>query len=152
MKNKKLTNYFLIPAVITIWSIIAYKITIKDDDSSGINSFNDGPKKEQISKENKEYALINNYADPFFHKEPKVISDPLPVSEVVKPKVENVWPTIRFNGYILNGSIVRGHLTVNGEDKILQVNETASENCYVTALTSDSVQLKYLGNSQWFKK
>ena len=43
-------------------------------------------------------------------------------------------------------------MTINGEDKILQVNEKIMEDYMVSAITPDSVEINSQGNSRWFKK
>jgi hypothetical protein len=153
MKNKKFTCYVLIPAVTIIWGIIIYKIIVKDDDSAALAALSNTPKKEKSVSEKDVYQLINNYTDPFnsetHQKKVSLISD---LNDAVEPKIENKWPAIRFNGYVLNGKKMKCHLTVDGEDKILQEHESILKDCIVSAITSDSVKIIYLANSRWFKK
>ncbi len=153
MKNNKLTYYLLIPAVMIIWGIIIYKIVVRNDDRKVSETRINAPKKGKAVNENEIYQLINNYSDPFFGEHPQLnevsSSDR---QEVVKPKVEKKWPVIRFDGYILNGNKIKCHLTVSGEDKILQVNEKVIEDYIVSAITPDSVKINCEGNSRWLKK
>jgi len=125
---------------------------VKDDDFTRYGQLPDISKKEKEDINNKDYQLIDNYSDPFFGWVRPTVTSTSHVGIRVQPKPEVKWPEIHFNGYILNKNIVRGHLTINGEDKILQLNETILDNCLVTAITPDSVQVRYQGNSRWFKK
>jgi hypothetical protein len=153
MKNKKLTYFVLFPAVIIIWGIIIYKITNKDDDFKGNNVYSNTRKKEKTEIKNEVYELINDYSDPFFHElsqTTKAESSDTP--EAVKPRIEKKWPAIRFDGYIVNGNKIKCHLTINSEDKILQVHEKIMDDYIVSAITPDSVEINCLGNSRWFKK
>lgn len=153
MKNKKLTYYVLIPAVIIIWGIIIYKIRVKDDDNAKLAALANTHKKEKSVSEKDVYQLINNYADPFIselHQTKEALI--LDLNDAAKPKIENKWPEIRFNGYVLNGKKMKCHLTINGEDKILQEHDSILKDCIVSAITSDSVKIIYLENFRWFKK
>ena len=153
MKNKKFTYYVLFPAVIIIWGIIIYKITVKDEDFKSYNIRSSLPKKEKSGNENDVYSLINNYPDPFFHDLPQTDDTfSSEEQEVEKPKVEKKWPAFHFDGYIVNGNKVRCHLTINGEDKIQQVQEKVIEDYVITAITPDSVKINCQGNSRWYKK
>lgn len=136
-----------------IWGIIIYKISVKDDDFTEHNALSNAPLKEKVSIENEVYQLKNNYSDPFFHELPQTTAEQNDdVKEVVKPKIEKKWPAILFDGYILNGNKIKCHLTVNGEDKILQVHDKVLEDYIVSAITHDSVEINCQGNSRWFKK
>lgn len=152
MKNKKLTYFFLVPAVLLIWGIIIYKISAKRDDFNEPNILSNVSRKAKTPEKDEGYQLINNYPDPFFHESFQIEEENTDVLEVVKPKIEKKWPAIRFDGYILNGNKIKCHLTVNGEDKILQVQETILEDYIVSAITPDSVKINCQGNSRWFKK
>jgi hypothetical protein len=153
MKNKKITYYILLPAVIVIWSLIVYKIKVRDNEYKKINEFSNTSKKERSISEDKEYQLLNNYKDPFFQhfsQTNKTFSSE--EKKIVKPKNEKKWPAIRFDGYILNGDKIKCHLTVGGEDKILQEHEKILEDYIVLAITRDSVKIGSQGDSRWFKK
>jgi hypothetical protein len=152
MKNKKLTYYVLIPAVLLIWGIIIYKISLKRDDFIESNIPSNVSRNAKTPKENEGYQLISNYPDPFFHESFQIEEESSDVQAVVKPKIEKKWPAIRFDGYILNGNKIKCHLTVNGEDKILQVQETILEDYVVSAITPDSIRINCQGNSRWYKK
>lgn len=126
---------------------------VKDDDFTVPDKLSTIPKKERAVSEIVEYQLLNNYRDPFFHGLAQADEEFDPDEQVVvKPKIERKWPEIRFDGYILNGKKIKCHLTINGEDKILQVHEMVLEDYMVTAITSDSVEINCQGNSRWFKK
>ena len=153
MKNKKFTYYVLFPAVILVWGLIVYKIVVKDGDYTVTNEPSSIQKKEQSNVENDGYELFNNYPDPFLEGYPQAeenfgSGEP----EVTVPKTVKKWPIIRFDGYIINGTKIKCHMTINGEDKILQVNEKAMEDYVVSAITPDSVEINSQGNSKWFKK
>lgn len=153
MKNKKFTYFVLIPAVLIIWGIIIYRISVKDDDFSVYEVNSNTPTIEKTGLENDVYQLINNYSDPFLvAPKPMAEAKKSNVEVYAKSKLENTWPDIRFNGYILNAKEVRGHLNINNEDKILQVHEVFLENYVVSAITPDSVQIRCKGESKWFKK
>lgn len=153
MKNKKFTYYVLFPSVIIVWGLIVYKIVVKDGDYTVTNEPPGIQKKEQPKAEDEGYELLNNYPDPFLQEYPQAdeyfdSGEP----EVAAPKTVKKWPTIRFDGYIVNGTKIKCHMTINGEDKILQVNEKVMEDYIVLAITPDSVEINSQGNSRWFKK
>lgn len=153
MKNKKFTYYVLFPAVILVWGLIVYKIVVKDGDYTAANELSGIQKKEQPIVENEAYELLNNYPDPFLQEYPQAEENfDSGELEVAVPKTVKKWPTIRFDGYILNGTKIKCHMTINGEDKILQVNENVIEDYIVSKITPDSVQINSQGNSRWFKK
>jgi hypothetical protein len=153
MKNKKFTYFVLLPAVITIWGLIVYRIVTKNDSFSLPEKYSGIPKKERSVVENKDYQLLNNYKDPFYQHLPQADetfnSDE---QEINKPKKERKWPVIRLNGYILNGNKIKCHLTINGEDKILQVQENVLEDYIVSVITPDSIKISSQGDSRWFKR
>jgi len=153
MKNKKITYYILLPAVIAIWGLIVYRIVAKNDSYSLPEKYSGSLKKEPSVAEDKDYQLLNNYRDPFSQHFPQADetfdSDEREINE---PKKEKKWPAIRLNGYILNGNKIKCHLTINGEDKILQVQEKVLENYIVSLITPDSVKISSQGDSRWFKR
>jgi len=153
MKNKKLTYYVLIPSVIIIWGLIIYKIVMRDNGHIQSNDFSRISKVKQAVIEKNTYQLLDNYPDPFFcdysQSDERFSSDD---QEVVLPKSEKKWPAIRFNGYILNGKKIKCHLTINGEEKILQVNEKVTDDYIVSVITPDSVKIDCQSSYQWFKK
>jgi len=153
MKNKKFTYYVLFPAVILVWGLIIYKIVVKDGDYTVANEPSGIQKKEQSKVENEGYELLNNYPDPFIEGYPQAEENfDSGEPEVAVPKTMKKWPTIRFDGYIINGTKIKCHMTINGEDKILQMNEKIMEDYMVSAITPDSVEINSQGNSRWFKK
>lgn len=150
MKNKKFTYFVLLPSVLFIWSLIVYKILdSKNADYTPTESFNKKQKSEDII-ENEDYQLLNNYQDPFFSQQP--YSDELfdAGDEVIVPQKK--WPAIRFNGYIVNGTKVRCHMTINNEDKILQEKEKFAEDFIISKITPDSVKVSSESDSKWYKK
>lgn len=119
----------------------------RSDDFSGIS------KVKQAVAEKNTYQLLNNYPDPFFcdnsQSDETFRSDD---QEVVLVKNEKKWPVIRFNGYIQNGKKIKCHLTVNGEERILQMNEQVTDDYIVSVITPDSVKIDSQSKSQWYRK
>ena len=108
MKNKKFTYYVLFPAVILVWGLIVYKIVVKDGDYTVANEPLGIQKKEQSKVENESYELLNNYPDPFIEGYPQAEENfDSGEPEVAVPKTVKKWPTIRFNGYIINGTKIK---------------------------------------------
>ena len=152
MKNKKLTYYILIPAVLVVWGLIIYKIVMRDNDQIRPTDLSGYSKKAQSVIGKSTYQLLNNYPDPFSGGHTITVEKSVGKQEIVKPKIEKKWSVIRFNGYILNGNKVKCHLTIDGDDKILQVHEKILGDYIVSMITPDSVEIKYQGSSRWFKK
>lgn len=150
MKNKKFTYFVLLPAVLFVWGLIIHRIMdSRSEDNTPISVLNYPPKPEEIVAK-KDYQLLNSYNDPFSsHK--AYSSKCNEASEVVKPKNQKRWPEIRLNGYVVNGTKIKCHLTVNNDDRILQENEKILEDFIVSRITPDSVKISCKGDSRWYK-
>lgn len=152
MKNKKITYFVLLPSVLFIWGMIVYRILNgRSEDYIPIQTFNN-TRKLEVVPDNFEYQLLKNYKDPFSSQE--YYSNELYDTEAitVETKIQKKWPKIRLNGYIVNGTKIKCHLTVNEEDKILQENEKVLEDFFVSRITPDSIKISCKNDSRWYKK
>ncbi|HBL77425.1 MAG: hypothetical protein A2W90_21350 [Bacteroidetes bacterium GWF2_42_66] len=153
MKNKKFTYFVLIPAVIVVWGLIVYKIIARDSNTAPGNFMPETVAKEEKIVRNEEYKLLNNYPDPFSIEKIAVPVKKTEKTRVSPPSVPKYnWPDIRFNGYILNGDIARAHITINGENKILMLNDNFSDGYILTGITKDSIKVRYQSGMKWFSK
>lgn len=153
MKNKKFTYYVLVPSVIVVWGLIIYKIVVKDNGVANkyIPQTSD---RTQIKTEDIEYSLLDNYPDPFLAKKEVVVHKKPTVTATANKTVQQQqpWPTIKFNGYVVNGNVVKAHVTINGENKILKTNEPVLEGYTISVITNDSILVKHSSGMKWFHK
>ncbi len=152
MKKKRITYFVLMPCVLIVWGIIVYKISKNSNDYNIHKTQLLQPKMDKKEFEFHSFTLKNDYPDPFFRTiKPGYISNTRKISEIKKEKIIE-WPNINFNGFVVNGETVKGHLTINGEDKILQINDSFLDNYRLTAITADSVMISFNNMSKWYNK
>lgn len=132
MKNKIIT-YFLITAVLSIWSIILYRIFAGASEAEikvGKAKFVQ-PKPENKMLSDEKIPLALNYRDPFLNK--VYFTAPVAVLKVLKPErvaiPESVnWDVIKYTGYIQNpktGSVI-SLIRINNKEYMLADGETAA--------------------------
>jgi hypothetical protein len=157
MKNKKLT-YILIPLVAVVWGLIFYKIYLqvngsdKDVQPFAVMAGN------AVSVVPDTIHLKLNYRDPFlsysFNRErikSPVFGAFLQANIPGNTKPEFIWPSIKYDGMIVNSKTKRKTGLLNFETKNYLVKEGDNVNGYkVIKLFADSVYIGYSKHKKTF--
>lgn len=160
MKNKKL-SWILLPAVLSIWGMIGWKVyaAINGDDET----FSENSPQTEIHKDTsavpEDYTLSLNYRDPFFEPrpQPKAVSTNVKKTETqsVKNSAPQItqWPSVAYGGLVRqtqSGKTV-GFLIVNGSSHFVNGGDVAGE-LTVVKMWSDSVEVKFGKESRRIRK
>ncbi len=154
MKNKKLTYYFLLPAVFIIWGIIIYKIINSEPSKNRrLDSFL-GDRKTEKTFIKKTYQLLENYPDPFqFQQELKIEDKKKSMTDnSVKQIKEDKWQDIRYNGLISGKSEKRVHVTISGQECICSESDSIKGGYFLVAIRKDSIAIRHKNKIRWFLK
>ncbi len=154
MKNKK-ALYILLPVVIVVWGIIAFKIFGHLDKKEPVPLILENT---QTVQENNivpdTFNLIYDYKDPFLNKKSPAKKN---VSKRVKKvKTENeriVWPDILYTGRMVNQSTNKSlvSLTINGKEWIFNIGDQ-KDNITLLKTYDDSVKVKYEQETKYIHK
>jgi len=128
MKNKK-NIYILLPAVILVWGLLAYKIFF------AVKSTNDVVEQLTVSKfkpkvveETATFTISANYRDPFLGTMEQKEVPKKRATGVTKKKSVTPFPTIRYNGVISSQDKKQVFLiTINGEQFFFSKRATHKE-------------------------
>lgn len=161
MKNKK-AIYILLPAVILIWGLVAYRIysSVSDEKNIPITQSNIFAEKPAIV--NDTFSIHNNYRDPFLDKtnlwQAQEIgnSNPVKQTEVVKEvkQAEVIrWPVILFSGLVKNQKSNKQIvlMTINGTSHLMKQGEQIA-GISLTKVYKDSVEVTYEKEKKVIKK
>jgi hypothetical protein len=149
MKEKRLTIWFLIVAVVLIWGTIIYKVISRNPDTIA-NSGTQILRSEKSVKGKFVYTLLLNYPDPFFRNN---VSPPKKGDGVIQRKVIPVsWPNLRYNGRIASKEDVRIHITCGESSLIVKTGEIFTDNCMVKMICPDSILIAKGNEKKWYKK
>lgn len=157
MKNKKLT-YVLIPLVAVVWGLIFYKIylQVKGDDKD-VQPFT-VKTGNSVAVASDTVRLKLNYRDPFlsysFSREKiksPVFAASLQTDVPVNNKPEFVWPSIKYDGMIVNSKTKRKTGLLNFENISYLVKEGDNVKGYkIVKLFADSVYIGYSKRKKTF--
>lgn len=163
MKNKK-TAYIMVPIVLAIWGMIAWKVYAAMKGKGDQVSVHANLESEKLNATEipDTIQLIANYRDPFLDKQivvkdnskSRIKNSKLPVVKVPEPpKAPTGWPKISYQGLIKRNSDQKtvGFLSVNGASYFVQGGEGAGE-VNVGKLWKDSVEIFFGKDKKIFKK
>lgn len=140
----------LIPVVVIVWGMIAYRVLNYISGNSDPETATEKNTNTFIIPRADSFSLILDYPDPFigsaynnvrFTKNTKNITEKKNISEQ-KISTKPVWPKLKYNGMIKNnvkGSIC-AFLNLNGEDMLIATGDTVS-GIKVRAIYKDSLVL-----------
>lgn len=110
MRNKRLL-YILLPAVVILWSIIAYKVIQHTNGPNEVAVLPDPYKNDLLERKDTGFTLLADYEDPFlkgyriFRPAVQAVSETRPGSAgtpVNQSKPVIKWPDIQYGGLIIN--------------------------------------------------
>ncbi|MBN2833701.1 MAG: hypothetical protein JXR48_01915 [Candidatus Delongbacteria bacterium] len=162
MKNKK-ALYILIPSVILIWGLIAFKIFTYSTEEELITNVKILDVKHSFETQIDTFTLSLNYDDPFLKTTSKSTVFKTQAAEKTnqntnqsKQKITNSeknnkekntikWPAIRYDGLIKNNSsgTVTGILVIDGTTRLIQQGSII-DNIIIQNISETEVRLKYL--------
>ena len=155
MKSNK-TLYFLLPAVIVIWGLIAYRFfdLSREEVIEASSIYIKSTDKVSLIKETRQ--LILDYPDPFIKnniasKTASILANP----ENQKVDYEDPykdWASIRFNGLIRNSNRNRQIAIIDIESAryLLELNEDVL-GYQLISLNQDSMQLVFRNKRRWIR-
>lgn len=154
MKNKKLTYYFLLPAVFLIWGVIILKIINSEPSRNSRRDKLPSTKKMENTFVKKTYQLLQDYPDPFhLRQEAKIeVKKKSTPTNPGKQTRENKWQDIRYNGLISGKRAKKVHVTISGQDCICSENDSIRDGYLLVAIRNDSIAVKYRDKIKWFIK
>ncbi len=150
MQNKK-ALYLLIPAVIIIWGIIAYKIIIglNSDDNIMPADFSTKQTNKVRQETSNNYTLIASYRDPFLgivQKTTSVINHDTIKRNIIKPiqKTEILFPNIVFFGCIKNKMSNKEFaiIKVDGKERTMGIGES-EQGIEIKKIYKDSIVISF---------
>lgn len=162
MKNKK-TAWILLPAVLSIWGFLGWKLYDAMKDDAPVTADSDtitfAPEEKQVVPDT--YQLLLDYSDPFLTtSKPVRKSDPKLNHHTPKqttPKTETMavaqWPEIRYAGLVKSpkdGKVV-GFLTINGTSHFVK-NGDVVELISVKSIWKDSALVGFGKESRTVRK
>ena len=158
MRNNKKAIWILLPAVLGLWGIIAFRVSkaIGDDEKTLTVATATVPVA-QSKVDSFDYELSLNYEDPFLKGRTPVVQKTVPklkstpkkpeVKKTVKP-IPLLWPDIKYHGLIgseKGGSTVI--LNVGGESWFMSVGELKNE-LKLLKVHEDSVVVEFQGKEK----
>ena len=161
MKNNKKTLFILIPALIAIWGLIAYKIFAVVDTpevttpSSSLKTIKLNSKADTL-----DFELFLSYADPFKISNNRTrITKAIPAlnkTVIIPRKKESIetleWPSINYGGMVKSSNQRQvALLTVNGKEYIVNKMEEI-EGVKILNYTIDEIKVKFSGEEKTIKK
>ncbi len=157
MKNKKLT-YVLIPLVAVVWGLIFYKIYLQVKGPG--NEAQIIPLKSEgiVTVAPDTIRLKLNYRDPFLsysfdHEKINrpVFASSLPTDVPIVRKPEFIWPSIKYDGMIVNSKTKRKTGLLSFETASYLVKEGDEVKGYkIVKLFADSVIIRYSKQKRTF--
>lgn len=159
LNNKKSANKLLIPAVLILWSIIAFKVIsyVKPKETEE-KMLNLSGQTIQGTENTDTIIIMADYRDPF-KNEYRLTVDPdekqrqqMAPIKVIQPE-RPVWPLIEYEGIIINN--IKGTrfalLKVNEKTELVVCNDEVN-GLKVKSLYSDSVEIEFRNEIKAFKK
>lgn len=122
MKDKK-SLYLLLPLVLLVWGLVAYRFwDISSEKSVG------APKKTNSLQKPLEQAkekprLLLNYSDPFLNVRKKKKQQNLASAAPSLTPKQLLWPSVQYKGMIQNKRKQIALLNINGKEYMLQKGE-----------------------------
>lgn len=163
MRNKKLL-YILLPTVLIVWGLIAYKIItgLHKDSKYQINSIALSAKPEE--KDSTVFQLLENYRDPFLGTAISTFNPGNtatikknkknePVDFLVLQQANETWLQVSYGGLIEGEKHkeMLGLLSFKGKSYLLHKGQWI-ENIEVKSLFSDSARLCFKGQNKTILK
>jgi hypothetical protein len=174
MKNKKML-YVLLPAVVLIWGMIAYRI-VQSLEGEILVKPASGSRHDKIEEQttDESYVLLTDYPDPFLSNPIKKSKDrifpfpqaPMPQqsrsisatpvhspSPLVVPPVTVHWPEVAYLGVIENKAKKTkvALLKVAGQEVLLRAG-ALHQGVRVTSIFRDSIGLAFQGEGRTVRK
>lgn len=147
MKNKKVL-FILIPATLTVWGIIIYKIVANmhpDDNivfSKPLSIVNNG----EVTVDS--FSINPTYRDPFLGKvqNQPVVLEQQPIHKTPSPtiKVSTPWPALAYHGIIKNTKLKKEMvlLEINGQEHMMKLGESV-DGVLLSKAFKDSVEVQF---------
>lgn len=158
MRNNKKAIWILLPAVLSLWGIIAFRVSkAMGDDEKTLTVAATTIPVVQSKVDNLDYELMLNYNDPFLKGRKVVVKEvvPKPSSKPKKTEVKKTvkklplkWPDIHYHGLI--GSKGGGStiiLNVVGQSWFMSAGELKEE-LKLLKVHEDSVVIEYKGKEK----
>jgi hypothetical protein len=144
----KKTAWILLPAVLLIWGLLAWKIYAAMKDDSDAPFVADAPtlSTSQHTTIPDTYQLLLDYPDPFLTAKktpvrnaasPKPKSTAAPAANIT-PVPSPTWPELRYAGLVQSHGKTLGFLSVNGESHFVKTNDVIDD-LTVQKIWKDSV-------------
>ena len=137
--KRNISTILLLAAAVVIWCLVGYRVWRWFSPKEGSTMKVTAPA--AVSTPVAEDSLMLNYRDPFFEKEPVVVSaSPAPVPE---PVPEPVMPAISYKGLIRDGDgCVKAQVAFNGQVDGYRIGEKIGD-VKVLAISLDALTVRW---------
>jgi hypothetical protein len=167
MKNNKKVLYILVPLVLGIWGIIAWKIISSIGDKNAVMVSNTALGASLASSDAPDtFSIVNHYRDPFRIKKmvitggtsihPQTVGQSPAALSVKKEKVvipSSAWPSIVFTGIFKNQTSKKqvALLVIDNKSYTVKPGETV-EGVLLVKAYRDSVMVKFGKDERMVRK